>query len=247
MTMLLYMPVWHRGYTCKLQVLCSRADLSTHGTLRSRALIALHDHGVSTDALQRLSTDPLYFIRCGSVIPVSKPRDIPRMATICFKDVVWCEDPDVYSVHVADNLVLPVEPTRAARSVSDIEFMVIGRMKRYGIRVSTAQPFCVVRNGWTVSMPTRRCFASGIVRMSACKCDTSAYHEAAVVIQTSIRKMISALHQNIKRRQMASASTSIQSQWRRHHAVRCCAARRIQMFLVECQQDRAWVSVNASG
>jgi hypothetical protein len=243
MIMLLHMPVWHRGYTCTLQILCSRADLSTHGTLRSRALMALHDHGVSSETLQGLSLDPLYFIRGGSVVPVSKPRDIPLRSTICFKDVVWCEDPDVYSVHVADNLVLPVDPTRAARSVSDIEFMVIGRMKQYGIRVSAAHPFCVVRNGWTVSMPTRRCFASGIVRISACRCDTSVYHAAAAVIQRCTRRWRVTMHRDIQMHRRASASTSIQRQWRRHHSVRCYASRTIQMAVRQWREECTWVTV----
>jgi len=188
MQRLLNISVWHPGYTCRVFFRCGPSDLVNVAGLRARMALALFDHGVSSDAIERVRKDTIYHVYNSTLTPVTQPWKLPDASTIALESLMHAGDPEVLRVQVGDGIVLPVQwGPKPLKTIHDIEQHIRRRMWRYGVQCGYETTFYVHRARWTMSRPTRRSYCTDVVTMVPGRCNEASYIKAASVLQLAWR------------------------------------------------------------
>ena len=229
-----FVVVWHPGYTCRVAIRCTEQDLRTCNDLRMRIALALFDHGVCPPEIDRFKKQPLYYIRKGAIVPVCKPFRIPPNSTIVSNTMcIQCKDPDVFRIEIDTSTILPIRlPEIPLHTLDSIKQYISQQLdKQYHVKCMP-NTFHVYYAKWTIGMPTRRNFTSGIVRVHSTCLNACEYHKAANKIQRTLLKY------HRKR-----AARCIQAKWRSYVYQKLnCSAATIQRAWTHWR-DTEWVAV----
>ena len=185
-----YFKVWHTGYVSTISVACEKSDLISNHTLKAKLCIALFDHGLSIESIDKVQSSELFYLFKNDLKPVTHPNSLPNRAYLSLRDVVYDNDPDVFRIQMSEGVVLPVEiePVHM-RSLSDIEFFAKRRLARYGVGLSNNSAFFIRHAKWTLCTPTRRDFKYRIVNISPINFNEKHFISKVRIIQRKFRQM----------------------------------------------------------
>ena len=181
------MQVWHSGYTCSLRINMQHSDLRNAAAMKARMCTALFDHGLATQAINKLRDDDMFYAMGPRNVKIFNPKDVPTNALVCFNNVVEDSDPTVYRVRVG-GITLPVEvPCHPLRSVVEIEQHIRQRIIQYGVTMESKTRFMVLHGKWTMCTPSRRNYKNDVIHVGPAELDETNIIRSACAIQTYFR------------------------------------------------------------
>ena len=186
-----YFRVWHVGYVSTVRIPCTDSDLSTLDALKAKVCIVLFDHGLPISKLENVQSSELFYLFKNTLKNISHPRNLPNRTHLTLSEVVFDEDPDIFRVHLGDDVVLPVEVDSCnMRSLTDIEFFIKRRLSAYGVSLSNSSQFYMRHAKWTLRTPTRRDFKYRVVQISPVNFSKDHFINNVCIIQRHFRMVI---------------------------------------------------------